>query len=427
MKMNKKIIALFALVLALFAFSACGIEFGEKEYYEKDGLLYEAAEDGAAYILAGFVGEPELVNVPSEVDGIPVVAVGNSAFYNAEKLVSISLPDSIKKIDDYAFDNCYLLSEINLPRSVEFIGFNAFSDCGMLAELVLPEALTELDSSVFTRCTALKTLTFGKNIKKIGHDAFSSCEAISEVRISDLQAWCSIEFENHLSNPLCFAESLYVNGEEAKDIVIGGVEKINDYAFYKFSGIRSVTVQKGVKEIGVSVFSECEGLKSVTLEDGVANIGMSSFSFCSSLEEISFGKGLEFIGGLSFYECESLKRVSIVDLRQWCETHFYVDNSGTSNPLYYADELVINGNVSEHFVIPEGTKKISAIAFVNYQGIKTITLPKSIVEISDNAFFMCASIGRVIYRGSKEEWRAVTIGENNASFAYFAMWTVFQG
>ncbi len=427
MKTNKKIIAIFTVVFALLLFSACGIEFGKKEYYEKDGLLYEDAEGGKAYVVAGFVGEPETVTVPSEIDGIPVVGVGNSAFYNAEKLVSISLPDSIKKIDDYAFDNCYLLSEINLPEAVEFIGFYAFSDCSSLESVTLPEALTEMDSNAFARCTALKTVSLGKNLKKIGQDAFLSCEAISEVYVPDLQSFCTVEFENPLSNPLYFAKTFYVDGKKTSDLVISGIEKIADYAFYKFDDIYSVKVKEGVTEIGISAFSECENLKTVTLEDGIVSIGMSAFSFCSSLESISFGRGLEFIGGLSFYECKSLKSVYIVDLREWCETHFYVDNSGTSNPLYYAERLVINGKVSEHLVIPDGTQKISAITFINYQNIKSITLPRSILEIEKNAFFMCASIDRVVYRGSRVQWQGVIIGINNASFAYAAMWTEFQG
>ena len=427
MKINKIFLTVLVLVLALFALCSCEPHFGEKEYYEKDGLLYELAEGKNAYVLAGYTGEPEAVTVPGEIDGLPVIAVGNSAFYNAEKLVSVSLPDSIKKIDDYAFDNCYLLSGINFPESLEFIGFNAFSDCESIEQIILPDALTEIDSSAFTRCKALKSVSFGKSLETIGRDAFFDCDAITDVYIADLKCWSSVNFKNPLSNPLYFAENFYVNGKLATDIVISGVEAISEYAFYKFGGIISLTVKKGVSEIGISAFSECENLKKVTLEDGVAYIGTSAFSFCSSLEEISFGKGLKDIGGLAFYDCVSLKRVSIVDLRQWCEAHFYVDNSGTSNPLYYAEELVVKGKTSNNLVIPDGTTRISAIAFINCQFIKTVTLPKSIKEIEETAFYMSASVEKVVYRGTKEEWRGVIVGDNNSSFGYAVIFMTAQG
>ena len=210
-----------------------------------------------------------------------------------------------------------------------------------------------------------------------------------------------------------------------KDLVIEGVESITDFAFYKFDGIESLTVGDGVKVIGTSAFSECASLKSVVASDSLEDIGTSAFSFCSSLTSVSFGKGIKYFGGLAFYECNSIESVSIVDLASWCGIHFYRDNSGTSNPLHYADRFVVNGETVIDLVIPDGVTSIASLAFINFQGFRSVTVPVSVKSVSENAFYMCASIGRVVYRGTKEEWRSVVIESNNASFAYAALFVVF--
>ena len=76
-------------------------------------------------------------------------------------------------------------------------------------------------------------------------------------------------------------------------------------------------------------------------------------------------------------------------------------------------------------VIPDGVTSIAPLAFINFQGLRSVTVPKSMKTVSENAFYMCASIGRVVYLGTREEWRSVIIESNNASFAYAALYVVF--
>lgn len=426
MKKYMKLCLSVLLAVMLILLTACGeISFGEKEYVERDGLLYRLSEDGCSYSVAGYTDIGDEVTVPAEIDGIAVTELGNSAFYNAEKLRRVNLPSSIKKIDDYAFDNCYLLESPLLPAGIEFIGFNAFSDCESIKSLILPNSLVEIESNAFERCSAIERIAIQPALRLVGRDAFGDCAKLSEVHIADLAAWCGVSFATPESNPLYYADKLFIAGEEISDIVIEGVETVTDYAFYKFEGITSLTIGEGVKSIGTSAFSECSSLKSVVASDSLEKIGTSAFSFCNALEYITFGKGINYFGGLAFYECVSLVRVSIVDLAAWCKIHFYTDNSGTSNPIHYAKEFEVSGEVITDLVIPDGVETISSLAFINFQGFRSVSVPSSLKAVSDNAFYMCASIGRVIYRGSKDAWRSVSIGQNNASFAYAALWVVF--
>lgn len=126
--------------------------------------------------------------------------------------------------------------------------------------------------------TLIKTLTIPKTIKKIGLGAFAYCISFSGVYITDLSAWCQIEFSKNyyqqlksgywvdcdISNPLFFTSKLYVNDKLVKNLVIPeGVTHISDEAFYYYSGAEQVTFPKTLESIGEGAFAACENVKTV--------------------------------------------------------------------------------------------------------------------------------------------------------------------
>ena len=93
-----------------------------------------------------------VVTIPSEANGYKVVAIGNSAFYDCEKLSSVSIPSSITKIDNRAFQGCSTLSSINIPNSVTAIGESAFAYCSGITSITLPNSLTTIGANAFSGC-----------------------------------------------------------------------------------------------------------------------------------------------------------------------------------------------------------------------------------------------------------------------------------
>ena len=91
-----------------------------------DGLVFFAL-NGEAYLLDA---DDTLtsVEIPSTVNGVPVVAV-YEAFRNHTNINSVKLPDSIRVINDYAFYGCTSLESINIPASLEELGDYAFYKC----------------------------------------------------------------------------------------------------------------------------------------------------------------------------------------------------------------------------------------------------------------------------------------------------------
>lgn len=79
-----------------------------------------------------------------------------------------------------------------------------------------------MGESAFIRCTALNTVTVGSGVTGFGISAFENCTGLTGVYISDLAAWCRIDFGGYLANPLQFAKHLYLNGSEVTNLQIPG-------------------------------------------------------------------------------------------------------------------------------------------------------------------------------------------------------------
>jgi len=89
--------------------------------------------DEKSGIIIGFTGEPTNITIPSDINGVNVTAIGDSAFEKCQSLNSVSLPDDITKIGKRAFSRTGL-SEINIPEKIISIGDYAFSYCASLTK-----------------------------------------------------------------------------------------------------------------------------------------------------------------------------------------------------------------------------------------------------------------------------------------------------
>ncbi len=92
--------------------TVCGYQTAD---YPK-GLRFKFNPDENAYCVTGLgtCKDTNLV-IPFEFQGLPVIGIGDKAFYVNTSLKSITLPDSVTNIGDYAFSGCTSLSDINIP------------------------------------------------------------------------------------------------------------------------------------------------------------------------------------------------------------------------------------------------------------------------------------------------------------------------
>lgn len=129
-------------------------------------------------------------------------------------------------------------------------------------------------------------------------------------------------------------------------------------------------------------------------QSSVKTIGKRAFVYCKSLKSVEIGTGGKSIGEQAFEQC-NLKEVKIKDMSMWCDIDFGCEVSCSSNPLHNAEKLYLNGEEVTDLVIPEEVTKIKAIAFANFGGFETVTIPTSLTVIGDDAFRFCDGLKKV--------------------------------
>ena len=425
-------------------------------------------------------------------DGRCLIIDGTLNSFAPAGLTEYTIPDSVTEIGGYAFYNCDSLTSVTIPDSVTTIGYDAFRNCDSLTSVTIPDSVTTIGDYAFYICDSLTSVTIPDSVTSIGYWAFDGCGSLTSVYISDIAAWCNISFGNSPSNPLWYADNLYLNNELVADLTIpdsvttigksafcacsnltsvtipDSVTTIGDYAFRWCESLTSVTIGDSVTTIGSSAFYGCESLTSVTIPDSVTTIGSSAFygctgeliiyskiietdyysfdnrptnggwlngakftkltigdsvttigdyafSSCSSLTSVTIPNSVTTIGYGAFGGCENLEAVHITDLVAWCNIDFVnplTDGSVdlSANPLCYAHNLYLNGELVTDLVIPDGVNEIKLMAFALCESINSVTIGNGVTTIGDVAFMDCSSL------------TSVTIGDSVTTIGYAAFY-----
>ena len=327
----------------------CKIRFGETD--NGSSLTYNEFDNAIAnplyYAHHLFLNGEEIKDlvIPNTVTDI-----GEFAFYGCSGLISVVIPNSVININSYAFSGCSGLTSVVIPNSVTNINSYAFHGCSGLISIEIPNSITRITKSSFRECSGLTSVTIPSSVKRIDQYAFEGCTNLTSVHITDLASWCNILFG---SNPLVYANHLYMGGTEIVDLIIpDNVTSIGSNTFSNCTGLSSLTLSNSVTSIGKSAFAFCSGLTSVTIPNSVTTIGESAFEDCDGLTSVTIPNSISKIGDRSFYHCEGLISITIDD----------------------------------------GVKSIGSNAFAWCYGLTSITIPNSVTWIGESAFRGCKNI-----------------------------------
>lgn len=382
------------------------------------------------------------LEIPEKIDGYRVTRIEDYALSYSE-LTEVVIPDTVTYIGEGALSGCPL-ERLTVPfvgrttdeyEEQRHFGFlfgaqGAPSNCDYVPntlETVVVTGGTSLDGRAFYGCESIQSISLPDTLVQIGSGAFEECTSLAEVHLTDLAAWCQVAFEDAFSTPFTFGASLYLDGTQVKNLIIPDeIEVVNAYAFRGITSLLSIRVPNSVEYIGESAFSCCDGITSVTLPfvgqaggdtasghfgsifgvgssaqrflpksletitiTGGTQIGMYAFEGCESVKKITLPATLQQIGDHAFRYCTSLEGVYIEDIKAWCETTFVTE---TSNPLYYAKHLYLNGEEAKIIDIPDGTKRISDYAFYGCEAINAVAIPKTTLTIGKSAFQECTAL-----------------------------------
>ena len=291
--MKSRALVVWVIVMLLFGMAiGAQAENAEDTIFSSGDWRYRVRSDGSLEIVEWNGDKSELV-IPATIDGKKVAAIGDGAFYapyyDHYGLTSVTIPDSVTSIGDFAFEACPSLISITIPNSVTSIGINPFNYCKKLKINISPDhpTLELIDNALFYKpekrlvaylsSSEAETYTILQGILSIGDYAFCDCGRLTDVTIPD------------------------------------SVTSIGDSAFYDCKGLTSITIPDSVTSIGDNAFYYCDSLTSITLSDSVTSIGDYTFSYCNSLTSITIPDSVTSIGDDAFYCCESLISITIPD------------------------------------------------------------------------------------------------------------------
>ena len=351
------------------------------EYFEQDGGLYITG-----YRLYG----QEQLDIPSEIDGIPVVGILSLEDAEAKR---ITIPDSVTTIGENAFHQVYGLESIAIGSGVNYLDVNMFAFCDVLTSITVSKNNPNYCDEDGVLYNKQKTVLVAYPLAK-GED-YTVPASVTDIDVlnCDIYGFLNVTIAEG-SKMFVTEDGVTYNANKTKVIFCdknksgnyimpNTVTEIAENAFSGCTELTGVTVSDKVTSIVYSAFYDCASLTQITLPSQLVSIGDWAFQGCSELSELSVPSSLKSVGSFAFFSCEGLSKVNITDLTSWCN----IDFSGLeSNPIYYADTVCINGVQVTEMQIPNGVTRINDYAFAGYSGLETVTIPGSVKEIGVSAF-----------------------------------------
>ena len=364
--------------------------------------------------------------------------LGAHAFDACYSLQNVELPEGLTAIGDSAFAGCGQLFQLQLPKNLQTIGTNAFASCSELKTVTFPESLTIIGERAFDGCNGLSQITIPQNVSEVGDSVFAGCSALRSVTIcgdstrfgSGVFTGCAedITFEL-LGRAVCIVDGLLYTGDMTQLLhvpsTVSGhlalpntLQSIGAGLFENCVGLQSVVIPDSVAEIGDHAFAGCANLAAVEMGSGVKTIGQSAFADCTNLTEVQIGEGVQTIGSLAFQNCTGLETVHIGAGVQYislqygvlgpvspfagCESLSYIsvheDNQyyacvdGMLYDMTYGLLMAVPRQLKGEVTLPEGLRYLNANTFEHCERITGITLPASVVSVSDRAFVDCTGL-----------------------------------
>lgn len=377
-----------------------------------------------------FSGNDQLISVTI---GNGVKSINDRAFSGCTGLTSISIPSSVENVGNSAFLDCSSLRYIDIPSTIKNIGSNAFKNTPWLAQqkdgpiyigkilllykgnmpintsITITEGTEVIAPDAFLNFSNLLAVSIPSSVRNIGAGAFYGCESLNSITIPEnVSVIGSNAFSFTNLNTLnfnaisCddFSDSNHPAWGRVKTVMIGEkVTKIPNNTFYSCTELTSITMGKELVSIGDYAFSSCNNLNSVTLEDKVKYIGKEAFSNCSKLSSVILSKELISIGDGAFRSSWSLLSISLGGKVKYIGKEAFSGSRITyvslGSSLEYIDNNAFSSSSITSIIIPNTIKHIGGEIFKWCRDLTSITLGNSLESIGNSAFYGCSSLSDI--------------------------------
>lgn len=283
-------------------------------------------------IIIKYLGNSSTVSIPNLINEKIVKNIYRKCFVDKDKIISITIPNSITSIGYDAFAGCNGLTKVNIADlaswfNIEFSNESANPLCHAhhlylnnteLTEITIPSSITQINEYALSGASAITSITIPSSVTSIGYYAFSNCSAMQRIFIPrNVTKIESYSFNMWMKSAVIYCEvdskpngwDDYWNkygqftvtavwGASGTPLIESGWEYIENS-----SGTITILAYRG---------SEKELATPKTLADKtVSRINGYCFSDNKSITLVIISDGVEYIGERAFYQCTSLKKVYI--------------------------------------------------------------------------------------------------------------------
>lgn len=305
-----------------------------------------------------------------KVDLPSVETLGASVFERCGKLTTVTLSPDLQVIPDYAFQYCGSLADVPLPSSLVSIGVSAFRECDGLSAVVMPNTVTTLNKNAYESCNILTTVTLSSGLQAIPDNAFRDCGSLVDVPLPpSLVSIGTGAFEQCRS-------LTSVNMPNT-------VTTLNNSAYFNSTNLKEVKLSENLKNIGDASFCECGNLISIDIPASVSTINSHAFRNCVKLETVTLHEGLQSIEGASFSGCKSLVSVTIPETVTSIGVEAF-DNSGLRS-----------------IIIPRSVTSMGDRAFA-YSGLRSITIPETVTSVGGGILNGCSRLTSIFWECNRD-------------------------
>lgn len=328
-------------------------------------------------------------------------------------LTSITIPEQITEIGDYAFYGNPTLKTVNFHAGITRIGVGAFSDSQLtrvnipnpdceignscfsssqVGSVTLPQGMKKLGRHVFFYCTNLTSLSLPEGMEEIGMMCFGSCN-LSSV---------------NLPSTMVKLDSCSLQDNPFSSINLKNVKFIGRQAFSQCLNLTSVTSNGMLEEIDGAAFTRCP-LTTAYLPEGMLTINMNAYFRCTDMNSFTIPTTVTTITGNPCVGATSLRAFNVAEGSEYFAAYdgcLYATGGFTvkGDPNRDGEDVpagltalvgVPTGWQQSLLHVPEGVTVIANQAAREATSITEVELPSTLVEIRPSAFSSITGITRV--------------------------------
>jgi hypothetical protein len=391
---------------------------------------------GPGVIITRYTGQGGVVVIPSAINGQPVTAIGEAAFFNTA-VTAVAIPDSVTSVGFDAFGNTGV-TNIAIGSGVTDLEPGRFGgpffDCpdllaitvspgnpsyssadGVLfdesqtkliqcpqakaARYAVPSKVTSIGGGAFLACAKLTSLTIPHSVITIGPQAFYRCNSLTNVVIGS--------GVTNVGNWWTFADCTSLTGIT--------VDPLNPV----YSSVDGVLLTRSQTRL-----MRCPEGKAgrYAIPSKVTDVGAYAFSGCASLAAVAIPASVSSVGSGAFQGCTRLRAITVD-----ASNPFY---SGVDGVLFDKNRTTLiqcPGGKAGTYAVPSTVTTIAALAFENCVNLATVTIPNSVTTIGDEAFGWCTSLTGVHFGGNAPSLGRSVFYSDAAAVLYYLPGTTGWG